>query len=264
MVNMIKSSFPLKDSGQLTCAEYGDGDGFPILIQHGLIASIDDHDLFERLIQAGKHLICVARPGYGESSPHELHSYAEWADLMRPIVDSLALDHFDILAMSSGAPYGFSLGYFFPEIVRSIYIFSGIPALYDPIVLAAWPYEIKKNASMAEMQQLAQELFFSNLSDETVKNPDMHDSMKNNGFGVAQDLRLRSLDWGFSLSDLKAKVFIRHSKTDQSVPYQTAVRTAEMLPNCEFELTESGPHFSSKALDDFIQMTMLENTSMKN
>jgi hypothetical protein len=81
--------------------------------------------------------------------------------------------------------------------------------------------------------------------------------------GVAQDLRVRFMDWGFCLADVKTQVFIRHSKCDDAVPFQTAERTAELLPNCQLELMETGPHFSRDALDDFIQTTILDGMTLR-
>jgi hypothetical protein len=83
--------------------------------------------------------------------------------------------------------------------------------------------------------------------------------MMHHGFGVAQDLRLRFIDWGFSLSTIQAKVFMQHSRCDDAVPFQTALRTSHLLPDCELELKEAGPHFSAEALDDFIQKTILKD-----
>jgi len=239
--------------GQLSYAEYGDRQGFPILVQHGLIASIDEYDLFERLVRAKARIICIARPGYGESTPRLMNSYAEWAEIVVALVRNLGLTRFDILGMSSGAPYGYALGNGFPRQVRNIYIFSGMPALYDEDVLSAWPYGMTKNGKIEDMEKLAHELFFSKLTTDDLKNQNVRDSMNNKGFGVAQDLRLRGMAWGFCLGDVKAPVFMRHSKRDDAVPFKTAVRTAELLPNCEMELLESGPHFSNEALDDFIR-----------
>jgi pimeloyl-ACP methyl ester carboxylesterase len=243
----------------LSYAEYGDKNGYPVLIQHGLIASIDDHDLFDRLIQSNARLICIARPGYGESSPYFMNSFAKWADIVLPLIRELKLAQFDVLGMSSGAPYSYSLGYRFPDQVRNIYIFSGSPALYDEIVLSQWPYEMAKNKNIEDMEKLAHELFFSNFTKDDLMKNDIKDSMMNNGFGVAQDLLLRAVDWGFRLSDVKEKVFMRHSKGDDSVPYSTAIRTAELLPDCALELMETGPHFSTEALDDFIKTVMVKN-----
>ena len=73
---------------------------------------------------------------------------AEWGEIVSILVDELKLSHFDILGMSSGAPYSYSIGYKLPDKVRNIFIFSGIPALYDDSVLAVWPYEVNKNADI--------------------------------------------------------------------------------------------------------------------
>jgi pimeloyl-ACP methyl ester carboxylesterase len=94
---------------------------------------------------------------------------------------------------------------------------------------------------------------------DDLKKNDVRDSMMNNCFGVAQDLRLRFMDWGFSLDKIDQKVFMQHSKTDDSVPYGTAVRTSQLLPNCALELCETGPHFSPEALDEFFKETVARN-----
>jgi pimeloyl-ACP methyl ester carboxylesterase len=255
----MKQKLTYKNGLCLSYAEYGDENGYPILIQHGLIASIDDQDLFDRLLKLKTRLICIARPGYGESSPYVMDSFAEWAELAGFLIGELALSQFDILGLSSGAPYGYAIGSLFPDNVRNIYIFSGVPALYDEIVLSHWPYEAIRNKNMAEVETLAHELFFTGLTKDDLTRNDIRDSMMNNGFGVAQDLLLRFMNWGFCLSDVKGIVFMRHSKCDEAVSFQTAVRTAELLPNCELELTETGPHFSIEALDDFISKTMVKN-----
>jgi pimeloyl-ACP methyl ester carboxylesterase len=240
----------------LSYAEYGDAYGFPVLVQHGLIASIDDFALFKGLIRLGRRVICIARPGYGASSPYLLESFAAWGDVVAVLVEALQLGRFDVLGSSSGAPYGYALGWKFPKQVRNIYIFSGIPALYDKQVLAHWPYPSLNNASMAELEKLARELFFSNLSPEDLQSHDIRDSMMNDCFGVAQDLRLRFTDWGFDLSEVKQKVLMEHSREDTMVPFATAERTAALLPHCMFRIRESGDHFSEAALDEFIKAVM--------
>ena len=255
----MKQTLIYKNGLRLSYAEYGDRNGHPILVQHGLIASIDDYDLFDRLIQVRARLICISRPGYGESSPYVMNSFAEWADIVALLIQELGISQFDVLGMSSGAPYSYSIGYRFPDRVGNIFIFSGIPALYDDVVLSYWPYEIARNKSMTDMEILAHELFFSNLTEDDLKRNDIRDSLMNNAFGVAQDLKLRSMDWGFLLSDVKEKVFMRHSKSDEAVPFNTAIRTSELLPTCQLELVETGPHFSIEALDNFIEKTVVNN-----
>ncbi len=255
----MQQTIEYKRGNILSYTEYGEKKGYPILVQHGLIASISDYCLFDSLIRAGIRLICIARPGYGESSPYSMANMAEWGDIVSALVNELKLPYFDILGMSSGAPYSYSIGYKLPDKVRNIFIFSGIPALYDDNVLAVWPYEIKKSATIIELEKLANDLFFSNISQEALLHDDIKDSMKNDCFGIALDFKLRCNSWGFLLSDVKEKVYMQHSKTDNQVPFATAEITSKLLPNCRFDIRENGEHFSGEILDTFIKTTMLHH-----
>ena len=256
---LLKQKLTYKNGLQLAYMDIGDKQGFPVLVQHGLIASIRDYDLFDRLIQRGTRLICIARPGYGESSQYLLGCYAEWADLVSLVINELHLQRFDVLGISSGAPFAYSIGDQFPDQVGSIFILSGMPALYDDVVRAYWPYEPIRDLSILNLEDLAHRWFFANLTEKDMERNDIQDSLMNRGYGVAQDLRLRFMDWGFPLSDVKSRVLMRHSKEDEAVPFQAAVRMSELLPDCYLDLLESGPHFSQDVLDKFVEETILPN-----
>jgi len=252
----MEKNVQYKNGYTLSYTDNGDKNGAALLIHHGLIASINDQSLFERLSAKGVRLIAIARPGYGRSSPYEMKNFAEWADIVSVLLDSLELAHFDVLGISSGAPYSYALGCRFPDRVRNLFVLSGVPALYDEQVLSFWPYPVKKNAGIAEMQELAYELFFAGLSAEELHGDDVQDSMMNHCFGVAQDLRLRGVDWGFRLCDVKGKVYMRHSRYDDSIPVITAEISAGLLADCQLEISEDTVHFSKEVLDDFIATTM--------
>jgi pimeloyl-ACP methyl ester carboxylesterase len=241
-------------------AEYGSRNGFPILVQHGLIASICDVSLFQRLIDAGRRVICAARPGYGESQPREMRNIGEWGAVTCALADALGLAAFDVLGISSGAPYSYAIARALPERTRSLYILNGTPALYSEEVCTRWPYPINVRARIDEMQQLAYDLFFSRLSDQERAQDDIRDSMQNNCFGPALDLTIRCRDWGFRLEDVRTSVYMRHSLSDEAVPYTTAELTARMLPNCRLDLRENAPHFSQKVLDDFTNEVILKES----
>jgi pimeloyl-ACP methyl ester carboxylesterase len=240
----------------LSYAEYGNNQGFPILIQHGLIASIKDNNLFDRLVEAGARLICAARPGYGESTPYEMKNIGEWGEIVSALVDRLGLVQFDVLGMSSGAPYSYALGCRFPEKARNIFILSGTPALDDDHILAHWPFPSNRGASISALESLANDLFFAHASPQELATDDLRDSMRNNGFGIAQDFKLRCADWGFKLEDVKTHVLMQHSRFDPSIPLITAEMTARRLPNCTLKIVDTDVHFSKKLLDDFIQTVM--------
>ena len=113
--HLVKHTLEYKNGNALSYAEYGDRNGPPILVQHGLIASISEYHLFDRLIEAGNRLICTARPGYGQSSPYQMANMAEWGEITSFLVDDLNLARFDVLGMSSGAPYSYAIGYKIPD-----------------------------------------------------------------------------------------------------------------------------------------------------
>jgi pimeloyl-ACP methyl ester carboxylesterase len=252
----VKYILEYKNGNALSYADYGDRDGYPILVQHGMIASISEYHLFDRLIEAGKRIICPARPGYGQSTPYQMANLAEWGEIVAVLVDELGLTQCDVLGMSSGAPYSYAIGYQIPDKVCDIYIFSGTPALYDDKVQAYWPYLIIKGASMAEMQQVAKEVFFSHVTADDLLREEIRDSMANDCFGIAQDLRLRCMDWGFVLPEVKSTVYLEHSQTDPEVPFVTAEMTTKMIPNSQLKARD-GEHFSQETLDRFIKEVML-------
>ena len=171
----VKTSIVFKGQYQLSYSDIGNRNGFPILVQHGLIASIEDYDLFESLMLLGARLISIARPGYGESSPYTMQNISEWGEIVAVLTEHMQLSKFDVLGMSSGAPYSYSIGYHFPSSARNIFIFSGIPALYDDEIVSHWPYEVKRNASISEMEKLAFDLFFSGLSQEDLARRDIRE-----------------------------------------------------------------------------------------
>lgn len=243
--------FRRPDGQILAYADYGDPHGFPVLVQHGLIASIGDGGLFRRLTAHGRRVICLARPGYGRSTPAALPNLAAWARWVHPLLDYLQLESFDLLGLSSGAPYAYALAWGCAQQARAVHIFSGMPALDDPAVRAAWPYPLTPEADLPELQALARELFFSGIAPGDPVSADVRDAMANDCFGVALDLQLRARPWGFSLAEVRQPVRLSHCRTDDSVPFRTAELSAALLPNARLEI-HTGGHFSAALLDDFL------------
>ena len=182
---------------------------------------------------------------------------AEWGDIVSIVVDELHLSQFDVFGISSGAPYSYSVGNRLPDKVRNIFILSGTPALYDDTIAAYWPYPLARDAAIGELQELARKLFFAGVSEADLSRSDIRDSMMNNCFGIALDLKLRCIDWGFTLSDLTENVLMQHGRMDAQVPLKTAELTSRLLRHCRLDTVETGEHFSMEVLNAFIEDTML-------
>ncbi len=239
----------INDLGPLT--------GFPIVVHHGLIASICDTALFASLVAAGRRVLLLARPGYGNSTPVVLPDIAGWGELAEAALDALHVRAFDLLGISSGAPYAYALAARCPARTRSVFIFSGTPALYDARVAALWPYPLDTAASLADLQPLARSLFFAGLSPAQAQEPAIVDASAHNCFGIALDLRIRCRAWGFDLRDIGASVFMQHALDDTSVPFATARITASLHRRCHFDARDSRDHFSHELLDAFLRQTVL-------
>lgn len=251
--------FLYKNNQHIAYAEYGNPAGFPLIVQHGMIASIRDGALFGNHLGAHARILCMARPGYGESSPITMESYKEWGNVVACFANELSLAAFDVFSSSAGAPYGYAIGCACPDAVRNMYVYSGMPAFYDQQVQANWPYPITRNMTRTESEKIAYDLFFANVPEAVLESDDVRDSMMNNCFGVAQDLRIRFENWGFELSEVKAKVYMQHSKEDEVLPVEMAVRTSHLLPDCTLELLDHGPHFSVASFQGFIEQTIIRH-----
>jgi len=254
---MIKK-FCYSGENVLTYNDFGNKDGFPILVQHGTMASIKDIDSLAGLGKIAR-VICIARPGYGESSPYVLKNLLEYGEITAKLVDELGIRQFDILGSSAGAIYCYAIAKACSGKARNIFVYSGTPALYDAEIRKSWAFPIPGEMTVEDSQKIAYEVFFSHFSEEDKKQDFIKDSMANNCFGEGQNLRIRFKDWGFTLPEIKAKVFMQHSKKDEVLPYTMAEITAKLLNDCELELLEEGSHFTNEGYEAFIQNTVIKN-----
>ncbi|MGH2584017.1 MAG: alpha/beta fold hydrolase [Dehalococcoidia bacterium] len=95
-----------KDGRTLAYLEVGDPQGPLVLHNHGGPSSRLEARLFADA--AAKHrvrLICVDRPGMGQSSPQQERTYAGWADDLTTIADALGYHEFGVTGWSGGGPW---------------------------------------------------------------------------------------------------------------------------------------------------------------
>jgi pimeloyl-ACP methyl ester carboxylesterase len=238
--------------------DFGNKNGFPIFVQHGTTASIKDIGYFNELQRIAR-VICIARPGYGESSPYLLENILEYGNIVSKLIETISIKQFDILSSSAGAPYGYAIAKACQDKTRNIYVYSGTPALYDENIQKNWPFPVNKNFTVEESQKIAYEVFYANVPSSELEKDYIKDSMANNCFGEGQNLRIRFNDWGFRLPEIKSKVYMQHNKQDGVIPYKLAIMTKELLPNCEIELLEDGEHFTEEGYKLFINDTIIKN-----
>ena len=251
---MTIRQYSIRPNEALSYSDIGSKDGYPILVQHGMIASIQDTDLFDALVERNFRVISIARPGYGDSSPIVLTSIGDWGKLIRGFVEALSITKFAVLGISSGAPYSYAIAWELPKQVEKVYILSGTPDLSDPRVQSLWPFPLNQNIKTQDLQGLAYEIFFK---DKTAFNQAELDSQRNHCFGIAQDLAIRVKDWGFDLRHLEVPVVFQHSRNDENVPLGTVLITQQKIPHARLKIVESQEHFSPLILTKFLNDTVV-------
>ena len=130
--DMRLGSFQLPNGASLSYAEYGTSTGNPVLLFHGLVGSICSEGMEESLCGLPVRVIALARPGYGASDYFDMDCVADWGRLLAEFWDHLGLQSFDIVGISAGAPYAYSLAALYPDRIGTVYINSGIPAVCFP------------------------------------------------------------------------------------------------------------------------------------
>lgn len=116
-----------KDGRTLAYIEVGDPGGPLVIHNHGGPSSRLEAHLFADA--ASKHklrLICVDRPGIGQSSPQDSRSYAGWADDMTAIADALGHREFGVTGWSEGGPWALAAAaYIDPARLRHVTNIAG-------------------------------------------------------------------------------------------------------------------------------------------
>ncbi|MFG6094797.1 alpha/beta hydrolase [Leptothoe sp. ISB3NOV94-8A] len=117
----------LPDNRRLAYAEYGNPNGHPVLYFHGGGASRLEPLLLgdEVFIRLGLRLIAPDRPGIGQSNFQPNRGFSDWTKDVIFLADTLGLDKFSVLGVSSGGGYTAACAAKIPHRLYSAVIVSG-------------------------------------------------------------------------------------------------------------------------------------------
>ena len=102
----VTTSVTTQDGRTLTCFEVGDPQGPLVIHKHGGPSSRYEARLFADSASKNRlRLICVDRPGIGQSSPQKTRTYSGWADDLVTIADALGCHEFGVTGWSEGGPW---------------------------------------------------------------------------------------------------------------------------------------------------------------
>lgn len=116
-----------RDGRTLACLEVGDPRGPLVLHNHGGPSSRLEARLFAASAAKNRlRLVCVDRPGIGQSTRQKDRTYAGWADDLTTIADALGYREFGVTGWSEGGPWALAAAaYIEPARLRHVSSIAG-------------------------------------------------------------------------------------------------------------------------------------------
>jgi len=272
------NSITLDNGRTLTYSEYGNNDGEPIFICHGLNSSGLEAKVFSHLISDDNfRIIGIDRPGMGSSSFQKDRSILNFTKDITAVADKLAIDKFTIVGISAGASYALAYAYKNPERLNSCHIISGLgtieenfhilnndnkkfitlskkyPWIVQPIFwMLMGRHSKKKEKSEKFLNNIIQSL---DQVDKNSLNEPIIRSLFIEAFrqsylqgvkGVAYDALLSySKPWGFNLEKIKHDhIYLYNGAKDASIPIKMGEQMHKSLQNSTYNLYQDDGHLS--------------------
>lgn len=270
----------LADGRRLGFAEYGDPEGVPVLMFHGLPGSRLSYAGAGAPDRDGRRLRAIApdRPGIGLSDFQPDRTLLSWPADVAALADALGIDRFAVLGGSAGGVYALACAFALPERVkRAVLINTPAPMAWrgvwrgHPLFsrlawhgighlpgLPRFVAGVQRQAALrgrmlvrllghrmarADRALLAEQA----ISDQLVRH--FKEAYRQGAAGVAYDLRLVARPWGFRPQDIAVAVDLWQGLSDQTVPPAMGRALAAALPHCDARFVAGEGHLASEMYD---------------
>ncbi|MEV7525648.1 alpha/beta hydrolase [Streptomyces sp. NPDC091371] len=282
MRNQVRAT----DGRALTVERWGDPDGKPVFLLHGMPGSrLGPAPRGMVLYQRRMQLIAYDRPGYGGSDRHPGRTVADVARDVADIADSLGIDTFAVAGRSGGAPGALACAALLPDrVTRTAALvplaprdaedldwFAGMgpsnvqeytTASADPEELAARLIPraagIRKDPRQL-LEELRRELTASDrmvvadvgLREMLLRN--YREGLRHSAYGWIDDMLANSRPWGFDPADIRCPVLIWHGELDVFSPVGHSRWLARRIPGATATIDPAAAHFAAfRALPDVL------------
>ncbi|MEU3406314.1 alpha/beta hydrolase [Streptomyces sp. NPDC006670] len=280
------------DGRVLTAEHWGDPDGKPVFLLHGMPGSrLGPAPRGMVLYQRRVRLIAYDRPGYGGSDRHPGRSVADVAQDVAAVADALGVDTFAVAGRSGGAPGALACAALLPErVTRTAALvpiaprdaedldwFAGMAAsnVREYTTAAADPEEltarlIPRASGIARdpgrlLDELRRELTASDrmiVSDAGLRSMllrNYREGVRTSAFGWIDDMLAASSPWGFDPADIRCPVLIWHGELDVFSPVGHARWLGRRIPGATTTIDPDAAHFAAlRALPDVLTWLLRE------
>jgi pimeloyl-ACP methyl ester carboxylesterase len=265
----------LRDGRSLAFAEYGEPGGKPVFFFHGMPGSRFFHPQDEITTRLNVRLICMDRPGYGESTFQPGRSILDWPGDIAQLADQLGIGKFSVTGHSGGGPYVAACAYALPDRIASAAVLSGAGPVDSPdytLTMSAtnklgmrvgryipwllWQgmvwlvYHRRAHDPAADMAR--GNGIRPKADDEELRKPEVQETCLCSELeafrpglqGTAWDARLLTRPWGFPLEKIRIPVHLWHGTDDDQVPPGTARYIAGKIPGSRITIFENEAHLA--------------------
>jgi len=268
------STFRLSDGRLLAYAEYGDSNGFPVFLFHGLPGSRLSWGLIpDNPFPSGLHIIAPDRPGYGKSDTKPGRTMLDWPEDVASLANALNLEKFAVVGVSGGGPGALACAWKIPERLTTV----GVVASPAPTNIAgvlegmsktnrffmklAWQLPwlstmnirflvsvIRRNPGryIDTMQYKMHDVDKAILARPEIRNlmvKDFTEALRSGGQGMVSDMDINhGHPWGFPLDKINIKVYFWFCEMDQSVPPAMGNYLSDTVQGCEATFVPNAGH----------------------
>ena len=270
----IDTIIQLPDKRNLAYAEYGDPDGFPVFLFHGLPGSRLSWGLIPgNPFPPGLRIVAPDRPGYGNSDPKPYSTLLDWAKDVAALADALDIGRFTVAGVSGGGPGALACAWKMPERLTAVGVIASPAPTNAPSALEgmsktnrffmnlAWylPWVsglnvrllasvIRRNPAryiytMQYKLHDADKVILTRPEIQEMLIKDFAEALRGGGQGMVCDMSANhGRPWGFALEDIKVKVRLWHCELDHSVPPAMGRYLSSAVPDCEATFVPGAGH----------------------
>lgn len=266
-----------RDGRTLTYVEVGDPDGPLVIHNHGGPSSRLEARLFAESASTNRlRLVCVDRPGMGQSSPQKARSYSGWADDLVAVADALGYREFGVTGWSEGGPWALAAAaYIDPLRLRHVSSIAGgsygafgdnwaapylskVDALggtlalrfkpafrlmYASVGVAAKRFrnryveQVRKSVNDYDRKVLLQPELATAFADSSAE------CFAYGSAGLVRDAELLYRSWAFDVSSIDRRVHMWQGLDDLLVPDPINKAVADRMPGAVWHPVDGAGHF---------------------
>lgn len=274
------------DGRTLAYLQVGEPDGPLVIHNHGGPSSrLEARLLAEAATRNGLRLVCVDRPGMGQSSAQKDRTYSGWADDLVTIADALAAREFGVTGWSEGGPWALAAAaYIDPARLRHVssiapgsygafgdnsaaqYLskidaFGGSLALrfkpgfrlmYAALGLSAKRFQdsfvkqVRDNASAYDQRLLSDPAIAKGFGDTCAE------CFAHGSDGLVRDAELLYRRWAFDVKNIERPVHLWQGLDDALVPDPINKAVADAMPGTVWHPVDGAGHFIAVGCGDDI------------